>query len=225
MQSIKNSLSIASRLLGIVALSLILIVNGQFQLRHASFVQAAVGSNGAFPGTCTFSSNTTSGHVEVVASNQNSVSITGVTSTRVSSWIFIGTTNHSTVYYGVATSSGSETITMTGTGSTANVCGEWNTNTLDQLSIGNSGNGTIITTHAISDIVCVGVGGAGGGVTLGSPIVTRVTNAGTNIVLGDQQVTLTGTYPCTNSSGFPYTIEVNFYTPISGLARHRIIQH
>jgi hypothetical protein len=205
----------------LVLLAVTLIVNGQFQIRHASFVQAAVGSNSAFPGTCTFSSNVTSGDREIVASNQNNSVIIGVTSTRVTSWIFLGTTNHSTVYSGVATSSGSETITMTGTGSTANLCGEWNTNTLDQFNVQDPGStATVTTTHAISDLVCVGAGGAGGGLTLNSPIVTRVTNGGTNIVLGDQQVTSTGTYSCGNTAVFPYTILANFYSA-GGIVQRR----
>jgi hypothetical protein len=171
---------------------------------RASFMQAVAGTGTGNPGTCTFSGSVTSGDIEVAG--MSAVTVSSIASTRVSSWILGASTNHSLFYYGVATSSGAETVTITMPGSAGInlVCGEWNTSILDQLNLQNPGNTAVITTtHAISDLVCLGAGGAGGGVSMNSPFTTRVTNGGTNIVLGDQQVTSTGTYSCIIGSAFP----------------------
>ena len=215
----------------ILLLVVMLIINGQVPIHHASFVQAAVGSSAVVnPGVCTYSSNVTSGDVEVLVFSPVGGAFISVTSTRVpgGNWNLLATTNHSVVYYGIPTSSGAETIDVNMSGSTGIevVCGEWNTNTNDQLAIGNSGNtATITTTHAISDLVCVGAGGAGGGVTMNSPFTVRASNGSTNILLGDEQVTSAGSQTCTIGAGFPYIVLTSFYLGSSASARHRLIEH
>jgi hypothetical protein len=202
------------------------------QSARASYVQGGTTTGGT--GTsivCTINSGSgsvTSGHMEVMAILNNGFATTGISSTRVPSWTRIAPTGSNVeLWYGVSTSSGAETITVTLNGSTqfAGVCGEYTETAHDQSA--NSGASTntvsVTTTHAVETLVTAAAANTTLTLTNFTLRQTSILPTGPNqsLLLGDLGETSTGTYSSNTNINSHQTL-VSFYGSVSVMVpRHR----
>jgi len=205
-------------------------------LARASFVQGGIYSPGGSTSSITCSPNdgsgsVTAGNLIVMGVKINGSSITGISSVRVTTWVneHTGTAGDVSYWYGIATSSGVETITVSVAASQiyAAVCGEWSSTT--SLNVFNSSSATtdsVTTTVAVTQLIVV-VGGDNTtsltNFTLRESAILHTTPNGL-ILLGDLSESSTGTYTSTASAGAAAQCLGAFYTPVTISSRHRIIE-
>lgn len=203
-------------------------------LVHASYVQGGTtpGSTGTSI-VCSPNDGTgsvVSGHLIVMAIINNGGGSVSITSTRVPTWTNYDPVGGTETWYGIATSSGVETITVTIGPSTqfAAVCGEYSlVNTLDVSNFSGLFTSTVsvTTTRAITTLIVTA------GTDPGASFVnftlrksaTMFTAPNGLLLLGDLDETSVGTYTSTTSANAHQSLFA-FYTPTL-IGRHRLLQN
>ncbi|SRR6266566_434631 len=181
---------------------------------YGNFVSAGSASSASALSTSCVPNNSgvTVGDLEVMVAWGNIVTYTGISSTRVNHWISDKVGLGLAYWHGTATSSGSESITVTiastiGT-HLSSVCAEYTLNVLDAVNAPSNNVASVTTTAAVTDLV-VGASdnGTPAGAGVASPFTTRAfvdDGVGQHrLVLADVGETSIGTYTATASGVFP----------------------
>jgi hypothetical protein len=171
------------------------------QSAHASYVQGGFDPNAIqISTTCNISSGSgsvTAGHMEIFSPLANGNAFASITSTRVPTWTKVGGGgSQNGIWWGIATSSGAESIVFTLMGSTslASVCAEYTENTINVSAyFGSTTSLSVTTTKPNVTLVCVPYDSHS---TAFSAFTQRQTSNSNLILIGDQGQTATGTYPC-----------------------------
>ena len=198
---------------------------------YASFVQGGhvdlTGSNIASV-VCSPNSGSgsvTSGHIEVAAIASNLSGPFSISSTRVTTWNSIFTSSGAVgaqMWWGTVTSSGVETITITGSSQKmGTACAEYTETNIDATNNASSNNVSLTTTKPNATLVVVSQSSIGA-VSL-TNFTTRVNEGTGGMVLGDQFQATAGTYTSTSSGGSGIrSIIADFYVPgVTVVPRHR----
>jgi hypothetical protein len=171
------------------------------------------------------SGSVTSGHIEVVALASNGSGPFGISSTRVTTWNSIFTSSGAVgaqMWWGTITSSGVETITITGSSQKmGTACGEYTETNIDTSNTASNNNVSVTTTKP--NVTLVAISQASNGAVTLTNFTTRVTEGGGGMVLGDQAQAATGTYTSNSSGGTGIrSIIADFYVPgVTVVPRHR----